>query len=214
METRHRGLRSTLLGTGFGMALLAVGSATAAPSTQVAVTGHVTTPRIYTLSDLESLPATTQTVSFQAGASPQTHTYTGVALWGFLDDPAVGIVTDPSIKNDVLRKYLVATGSDGYQAIISLGEIDPLFGKKPYFIAYDETVNGVSQGLGKDGFARLAVPGDVKGGRYVSNLVSLEIFDATAVPVPEPRTWMLLVAGLALLAWQGRARARIGAAIR
>jgi uncharacterized protein with beta-barrel porin domain len=69
----------------------------------------------------------------------------------------------------------VATGSDGYQAIVSLGEIDPAFGNQPDLIAY--LMNGTS--LGTNGFARLVVPNDSKQGRWVSNLVNLEVFDAT-----------------------------------
>ena len=36
------------------------------------------------------------------------------------------------------------------------------------------------------------------GGRYVSNLVALEVFTAS---VPEPSTWVLLIAPLATLAF-------------
>lgn len=76
--------------------------------------------------------------------------------------------------------------------MISLGEINPQFGGQQDLIAY--SLNG--QGLGADGLARLVVPGDTFGGRYVSNLVSLEVFDA-ARPAPEPGTIMLLMTGLA-----------------
>ena len=43
---------------------------------------------------------------------------------------------DPSIKNDLLRFGVVATGSDGYRAFISLGEIAPQFGNQPDLVAY------------------------------------------------------------------------------
>ena len=48
-------------------------------------------------------------------------------------------------------------------------------------------------------FARIVVPGDAAGGRYISNLVAFEVF--TAAPVPEPATWVLLIAPLPLLAF-------------
>lgn len=172
------------------------------------VSGEVVHPGAsFALADLEAFTPVTQTVSFLSGNTSQTRTYTGVNLWDLLNAPSVGILADAAVKNDILRKYVVATGSDGYQAIISLGEINPSFGNQPYFIAYEETIGGVSQALGNDGFARLAVPGDVRGGRYVSNLVSLEVFTATA-PVPEPETWALLVAGLGFVAWRGARRRR------
>jgi hypothetical protein len=112
-----------------------------------------------------------------------------VSLWTLLTD--AGIVTNPAIKNDILNYYVLATGSDGYEAIFSLGELDPMFGGTglPDLIAY--AVNGGP--LGPDGFARVVVPGDNFGGRYVSNLVSLEVIDAV---VPEPGTLLLVVTGL------------------
>jgi hypothetical protein len=41
---------------------------------------------------------------------------------------SAGIITNPAIKNDILNYYVLATGSDGYEAIFSLGELDPMFG--------------------------------------------------------------------------------------
>jgi PEP-CTERM motif len=45
----------------------------------------------------------------------------------------------------------------------------------------------------------IVVPGDVRAGRWVSNLVSLAVF--SAAPVPEPETYTLLLAGLVALRW-------------
>lgn len=147
----------------------------------------------------------TQTVSFLSGASSQTHTYTGYNLWDLLNSSAVGIVTNPAVKSDILGKYVVATGSDGYKAVFSMGELNPGYGGNPAsFIALSETINGVSSGLGVDGFARIVAPGDARGSRYVSNLVSIEVF--SAAPVPEPETWALMGAGLCALAFAGRRR--------
>ncbi len=65
---------------------------------------------------------------------------------------------------------------------------------------------------GPDGFARIVVPGDTAGGRYISNLVALEVF---TVAVPEPATWVLLIGALPALAFvrsRRRAFARAQAA--
>jgi hypothetical protein len=43
-----------------------------------------------------------------------------------------GSVTTATAKNDILSKYVVATGSDGYTAVYSLGEINPQFGNRPF----------------------------------------------------------------------------------
>ena len=154
-------------------AALAGWPARAAPSTTLEITGAVAVPRTYDYASLSALPATTQTDSFLAGNTPQTHTYTGTSLWGLLNRSAP--VVDPNIKNDVLNQYVVATASDGYKVVYSLGELNPNFGNRPNLVAYTETINNVSAPLGGDGFARTTAAGDVKGGRYVSNLVDLDV---------------------------------------
>jgi hypothetical protein len=144
---------------------------------------------------LETLPAVQLKATYKAGGTPVTDTYTGVSLWTLLND--AGLITDPNIKNDVLRQYVEAIGSDGYAAIFSLGEIDPMFGNQPDLVAYADT-GGQLGPDGADGFARIVVPGDAAGGRYISNLVALKVF--TAAPVPEPATWVLLIGPLPILA--------------
>ncbi len=134
-------------------------------ASQFTVTGQVTAPATYTLAGLQALPTTSVAVSGT--------TYTGVSLWTLLN--TVGITTNPTIKNNILDDYVVATGSDGYQTTIALGEISPLFGNQPDLVAY--AMNGGS--LGASGFARLIVPNDVLHGRWVSNLINLEVFDVT-----------------------------------
>jgi len=154
----------------------ALAQAAVTPSTQVSVQGDVRHARRYDLAGLQALPAVTQTVSFGSGSGPQNHTYTGTSLWGVLD--AAGIKTDPDLKNDILGKYVLATGTDGYRVAFSMGELNPGFGNRTDLLAYAETINGVSAPLSTDGVARVTAPGDVKGGRYVSNLASLAVGSA------------------------------------
>ena len=164
-------------------------------STEFTLSG-VLNPGAYTLSSLQALPAVQLTATYEAGGTPVTDTYTGVSLWTLLND--AGLITDPDVKNDVLRQYVEAIGSDGYAAIFSLGEIDPMFGDQPDLVAYADS-DGQLGPDGEDGFARIVVPGDIAGGRYISNLVALEVF--TAAPVPEPATWVLLIGPLPILAF-------------
>jgi hypothetical protein len=175
-------------------------------STQFTLSG-VQNPGVYSLSTLENdFTATTMTATYTAGGTPVTDTYTGVSLWTLLND--AGLITDPNIKNDVLRQYVEAIGSDGYAVIFSLGEIDPMFGGEDDIVAYADT-DGQLGPDGSDGFARMVVPGDTAGGRYVSNLVALEVF---TVSVPEPATWVLLIGALPALAFLGSRRRRALAA--
>lgn len=148
------------------------------PFSPIPLFGDVADPGIYNLPDLT--PVTTLTATYTAAGIPVTDTYTGITLWNLLTD--AGGVTVTSAKNDILDKYVVATGDDGYQAVFSLGEIDPKFGNQPVMIAYADT-GGQLGPAGSDGLARMVVPGDLAGGRYVSDLVSL---DVESLPEPGP----------------------------
>jgi DMSO/TMAO reductase YedYZ molybdopterin-dependent catalytic subunit len=183
---------------------LNVGQAPALPGTgggkssQLTLNG-VKNPGTLDLAALQALPATTVTATYTSGSTPVTDTYTGVSLWTLLN--SAGLIEDPTIKNDVLRQYVVAVGSDGYEAVFSLGEIDPAFGDQPDLVAYADT-GGQLGPDGVDGFARMVVPGDIAGGRYISNLVSLSVFTAS---VPEPASGLLFATPLlALLLTRGR----------
>ena len=143
-------------------------------TSEFSLSGAVKTPGTYNLAGLEALPATRETVTFLSSGTSVTETFTGVSIWTLLTD--AGIVTNPAIKNDILNYYLQATGSDGYSAIFSLGELDPMFGgsySPPDLIAYEMVVDDVDEPLGANGFARVVVPGDSRG-------------DATS------RTWLTL----------------------
>ena len=147
-------------------------------STQATVSGAVADASIVTPATLSALnQSTTETATYLAGSSSVTDTYTGVSLWTLIQD--AGLLTNPSIKNDMLRFAVVAIGSDGYRAVVSLGEIAPQFGNQPDLVAYADTAGQLGLG-GSAGALRLVVPGDHAGGRYVSNLVSLQVIDTTA----------------------------------
>ncbi|RTL44233.1 MAG: PEP-CTERM sorting domain-containing protein [Burkholderiales bacterium] len=166
----HHVLRAAICHALFG---LSIGAHAASQTTQFLLDGQVNRGGSYVLSDLQTLPAATQTVSFQTGKGPQTHTFIGTSLWNVLD--TAGIQNNAAVKNDVLNKYVLATGSDGYKAVYSLGELSPNFGNEKALIAYAEVVNGATVSLGADGFARTTAPLDLKGGRYVSNLSRLTV---------------------------------------
>jgi hypothetical protein len=146
-------------------------------SSQFVVDGEVGQVITYDHDALVSaLPAVQVTVQ-SGSASLNGTTFTGVSLWDLLG--LSQILVDPNVKNDTLGKYVIATGSDGYQAVFALGELNPGFGNSGVLVGYDDG----SGGLGNKGIAELIVLGDIyKGGRYVSNLVSLTV--VSAVPLP------------------------------
>ena len=144
------------------------------------VTGDVANAGIYNLPYLP--PATTESATYSAAGSPVSDTYTGITLWNLLDATAGGVDVTAA-KNDILSKYVVATGADGYQAVFSLGEIDPKFGNQPVLVAPSDTAGQLGP-HGSEGLARIVVPGDHAGGRYVSDLVDLRVgsLPETAAP--------------------------------
>jgi DMSO/TMAO reductase YedYZ molybdopterin-dependent catalytic subunit len=147
-------------------AATATAAASAGESPTFTVSGAVARRATFDLAALKALPPLTQTVG--------SNTYTGVSLWTLLNDSAVGLKPDTSLHNPLLSMYALVTGTDGYRAVVALGEIAPEFGNRPAIVAY--SVNGAP--LGRSGMARLVVTGDSKPGRSVARLAAIEVFAA------------------------------------
>ena len=144
-------------------------------SNSFTVSGEVTNRAVFNLNDLETFPPAQQNITYFAAGSVVSESFTGVLMWDLLNNsPVNGIVTNPNIKNDILHKVIIVSGSDCYQSVFGAGEIDPFFGGSQIMVAYE--TGGKS--LGDDGFARIVVPGDKAGGRFVSNIAKIEIRDA------------------------------------
>jgi DMSO/TMAO reductase YedYZ molybdopterin-dependent catalytic subunit len=134
------------------------------------IKGAVDHPRTVTPADLQHEPQTTETVFMHTGHRALTGKFTGVSLWTLLEE--AGVTTDATKKNDILHRSVVVTGSDGYSAVLSIGEIAPEFGGDQAIIAYQEAGKPID---GADGFARLIIPGDKAAGRAVSAITSIEV---------------------------------------
>ena len=144
-------------------------------SNSFTVSGAVTNRAVFDLNKLENFPPAQANITYFAAGSVVTESFTGVLLWDLLNNsPVNGIVTNPNIKNDILHKVVVVTGTDCYRSVLGAGEIDPFFGGSQIMVAYE--TGGKS--LGDDGFARIVVPGDKAGGRFVSNIAEIEVRDA------------------------------------
>jgi len=149
-------------GAGGGAPVQPHGSAGAAAPASVRLSGAVQAPRTLDLAALKSLPVTRVELDGQRHA--------GVSLWALLNAQG-GLAIPASPRNTALGYYVVATGSDGYQAVFSLAELDPGIGERPVLVAYE--LDGAP--LDRSGMARLVVPGDKKRGRWVANLSGLEV---------------------------------------
>ena len=161
-------------------------------SSEFAVSGAGGDSKAYDLAHLKGPgfqpPRTLTGVTFFAGANPIPPTdYTGV--------PITDLLTDANLDlSDILTSYVLATGTDGYQVLFSLAELDLLLCGRANIIAYADSAHG-GTALGKDGFARVILSGENRGGRLVSNLSALQLFNA----VPLPGTISLLLPGVLLL---------------
>ncbi|MCM3886416.1 hypothetical protein [Frankia sp. R82] len=143
----------------------------AAPG-RVLLLGRIAHPVLLSVNDLATrYPQHTQTVTFQSGAGPQTHTYTGPLLYDVLQAAKPSFRTD--VKNDALRYAVVVHAADNYESVVSFPEIDPGYGNVASLLAVTED----GKSLATAG-PRLTAPTDTKGGRYVSNVVAVALVRA------------------------------------
>src|SRR5215469_14102669 len=112
------------------------------------------------------IPAYTLVVSFQGPNGLESHSFGGVLLYDALTLLVPNF--NAAVKNDKLRFHVTATGSDAYEAIVGWGEIDPAFENKSVLLAVIQDGQPLTQ-------PRLVVPGDIHGGRYVSDVVSVRL---------------------------------------
>lgn len=135
------------------------------PPGTIALTGNLKAPGQLTAEQLAALPQQTAEVGFESGQGAQKHTEVGPALSDVI--PVAALATTDR-KNDLLSFAVLAVGADGYSAAVAYADASADFGNRGLLIALTE-----------DGAAlprpRLIVPGDVKGGRYVSDLVELRV---------------------------------------
>lgn len=140
-------------------------------STSVTLAGAV--------NDAGTYNAATLTADFPASQSTVGgDTYTGPSLYSFLD---------PSSSNSA-NQIVVASGTDGYEEVFALAEVDPSFGGNAGDLLADADSTGKFPAAG---VARTIFTSDNKQGRLVSN-----VNEITVETVPEPASLALL--GLAL----------------
>lgn len=135
------------------------------PPGAVLLTGDLKSPGEVTAEKLAGMPQQTVEVNFQTGKGPEQHTETGVPLSALIPPDALAT---KDAKNDLLSFAVLAIGSDGYAALVAYGEASPDFGNKPILLAVSEDGATLER-------PRLIVPGDVKGGRYVTDVVELRV---------------------------------------
>jgi hypothetical protein len=178
MSARSRGgvalaLIGSLVALGFVSATGMAAEPTVAPP-GIVVARHAGPSTVFTATDLASLPSVRVSVSFVTEHEPLAGVFTGPLLWSVLGQAGVIDTTKP---REQVRRAVLITGSDGYSAALSLGEIAPAFEGKRVIVA--EQVNGEPLAAGH---LRIIVPGDQRGGRSVRDVVRITVIDLDEAP--------------------------------
>ena len=135
------------------------------PPGTVLVTGALKQPFQITIDQLHTMPMHTVQAEFQTDTGTEQHTEIGVLLAQLI--PATALATQNN-KHDSLSFAVLAVGADAYQAAVSYGEISPDFANKEVLVAVTQDGKPLSR-------PRLVVPGDIKGARYVNDLIELHV---------------------------------------
>jgi hypothetical protein len=99
--------------------------------------------------------------------------YSGVRLADLLAKMNAPLGSE--LHGEALANYIVATGSDGYQAVLALGEVDPAFHPGEVIVA--DAMNGKPLDAHSGPF-KLVVSEDKRPARAVRNLTTIELKSA------------------------------------
>ena len=83
-----------------------------------------------------------------------------------------GVRLGESLRGAALASYVIASASDGYQVLFSLGELDPALADNQFLLA--DKADGKSL-TGENGPFRLVIPKDKRAARSVRMLNRLEL---------------------------------------
>ncbi len=89
-----------------------------------------------------------------------------------------GVALSGATEHDILRSYVVATGTDGYFVVFSGAELQSALHKAQCLVAL--TKGG--QPLTENGAFQLVDPLDVKPARWVRNLSGLAVMPVASTP--------------------------------
>ena len=131
----------------------------------------LTTQSLLTGDMIKTMPH--QTITIQNGHTNASETYSGVPLVTLLQ--AAGAPVGKDVHGKALSEYVVATGADGYKAVIALAEAEPDFHPGQILVA-DELAGKALDA--KEGPFKLVVSEDKRPARSVHNLVKLELKQA------------------------------------
>ena len=144
------------------------------PSEQLEIRGLDGTKQTVTPADLKGMPRKTVTVF--NGHSKKQESYGGVLLSDVLakSDAPLGA----KLKGRMYMTGVIAEGTDGYQVLYSVAEVDPAMHSGDVIVA--DTVDG--QPLGKNGAFQLVNSEDKRPARWVRNMDRIVVVPVEAAP--------------------------------
>jgi DMSO/TMAO reductase YedYZ molybdopterin-dependent catalytic subunit len=154
----------------FLAAALAVPGIVSAEEILLKVDGAVDRPLQLTHADLASMPR--DRIQIPARDKPEiTETWEGVPLIEILRK--AGAPVDERLRGRNVAGFVLVKAQDGYRAVYALAEVDPAFSPGRRILVAD-TVDGkpLSGDMGK---LRIANQGEGKFGRWVRQVVALEV---------------------------------------
>jgi len=152
---------------------------------RIVIDGFVNSPTTVSLDDLRAMPdQTTLAIEFvDRLGNVQRHSETGPLLWTVLN--AAGGVQVPPLRaeqyqgpNPLVTLYVIMVAVNGYQSLVSEGEIDPDYGHARVLVAHTEDGKPMMEApyaATNKAPAQLVVPGDTRGGRYENRICRISV---------------------------------------
>ena len=134
------------------------------------VGGKVDTPLALTRSDLAAMPHESFEIPTRDDKSVMEK-WEGVPMIAILRK--AGAPVDDRLRGPNMAGYVVVTARDGYRAVFALAEVDPAFSPQRQVLVADG-LDGASL-TGKFGNLRIADRGATEFGRWVRDVVALEV---------------------------------------
>ncbi len=122
----------------------------------------------FSFAELKSMAQTTVTIHNTHTNADET--YSGVRLAEIL--AKVGAPLGNELKGEMLSNYVIATGADGYHAVLSLAEVDPSFHPGEVIVALTMNDKPLDEHSGP---LKLVVTEDKRPARSVRNLTTIEL---------------------------------------
>jgi len=121
----------------------------------------------FSLTKLETLPAAAVTLEDDSGQSSH---YIGVPIANVLQ--SVGVTLGKSVRGPRLAEFIIVRAADGYRALFSLAEIDPVFRERTLLLCYRKNGGPLPD---KEGPLRVVVADEKRHARWVRQVTAIEL---------------------------------------